>query len=93
MKNQMEKSVMLNEKLVNWRLIDQEIIFLHNKENTFYELNKTATYIWLNANGKKTIGDIIKGLPAKFIVDKQTAEKDAIEFIGQALKNKIFVFA
>ena len=93
MEDWMNKTIIINKEMANWRLIDQEIVFLHNKENTFYELNKTAAYIWLNVNSGKSIEDIIKGLSTKFSVDQKTAEKDAVKFIDQALKNKIFIFA
>jgi hypothetical protein len=92
MEDLMNKTVVVNKKLVNWKLIDQEVVFLHNKEKFFYELNETATYIWLSANGGKTVSDIVKGLISKFAVNKATAEKETIAFIKEAIKNKIFIF-
>ena len=93
MEDLLDKAIVINKKLVNWRLIDKEVVFLHDKEKVFYELNKTATYIWLNANGRKTVKDIVKGLISKFDITKEKAEKDAVEFINKGIKNKIFVFA
>jgi len=93
MKDILEKAIIVNKKLVNWKLIDKEVVFLHNKEKVFYELNRTATCIWLNADGEKSIGEIVKGLTSKFLINKEKAEKDTIEFITEAIKNKIFIFA
>ena len=93
MKDIMNKIIAVNKELVNWKVIEQEVIFLHNKEKVFYELNKTATYIWLNANGKRLVRGIIEGLASKFLVNKEKAENDALEFITEAIKNKIFIFA
>ncbi|KPK98821.1 MAG: hypothetical protein AMJ95_02450 [Omnitrophica WOR_2 bacterium SM23_72] len=89
--NLLDKRIVVNEQLVDWKLIDQEVVFLHNKEKVFYELNRTATYIWLKANGKKPIREIIKGLITKFLINKDKAKKDTIEFISGAIKNKIFL--
>jgi len=91
MKNLKDKRITLNKELVNWKLIDKEVVFLHDKEKVFYELNKTASYIWLNANGKKQVSGIIKGLTSKFLVNKEKAEKEALEFITEAIKHKIFI--
>jgi len=93
MEDLMDKAIAINKDLVNWRLIDQEVVFLHNKEKAFYELNKTATYIWLNANGKKSVSDIVEGLVRKFNTKKQKAQKDALDFITEAIKKKIFILA
>jgi len=88
-----DKAIIVNKKLIYWKLIDKEVVFLHNKERVFYELNKTATYIWLNADGKKTVREIIEGLTSKFAINKEAAEKDTIAFISDAIKNKIFIIA
>jgi len=93
MEELMNKRILVNQELVNWKLIDQEVVFLHSKEKVFYELNKTASYIWLAANGKNSVGEIMQGLSSKFPVEKEKAKKDAIEFITKALKNEIFLFA
>jgi hypothetical protein len=91
MKDLLGKTIVVNKEMASWRLIDKVVIFLHKKERVFYELNKTATFIWLKANEKNSIKQIIKGLISKFDITKKTAEKDIMEFVNEAIKKKVFL--
>jgi hypothetical protein len=89
----LDKIFKLNDEILTWRLIDQEVVFLNTKERAFYELNKTATYIWAHLNGKRTLNDIINGLAERFLFKKNIAEKDVVEFIKKGIKDRVFILA
>lgn len=88
----LEKYIIPNDKLISWREIDGEVVFLHLNEKAFYELNKTGNFIWKEAVGKQKIKEIIKAVQTKYgKVNKEILRKDALDFINNLLKKKTFL--
>lgn len=87
----LDKCVLPNENLVSWRIIDNQVMFLHKKEKSFCKLNETSSFIWKRADGRTLIKKIIDLVSSEYDVDRDTAEKDALEFIKDLLKKKIFI--
>jgi len=90
-KDILDKCVLPNSELISWRAIDGEVIFLHKKERVFYELNKTASFIWEKASSKTPIRKIINSLSANYDIDRDAAEKDTLEWMEDLLNRKIFI--
>ena len=87
----LNKRILPNENIVSWRVIDNQIIFFHKKERSFYELNKTGSFIWKKLNDKAQTKNIVDLISSNYDVDRDTAEKDTLEFIKDLLKKKIFI--
>ncbi len=88
----LKQYVLVNNKLVSWREIDGEMILLDKKKKTFYEMNKTANYIWKEAVKKQKIEDVVTTVQKKYKkTDKKTAEKDTLSFINDLVKEKYFL--
>lgn len=51
--------------------------------NSVYTLNETGAFIWEQIDGKKNTNSIIEELIAEFETDKETAEKDVMEFLEE----------
>lgn len=94
----MEKKEMLgkcltpNTKLISWREIDGEIVYLHKEKREFYELNGAGNLIWKQAVKKNNVAGIIKALKNKYNkIDEGILRKDAIDFINELIEEKIFL--
>ena len=88
----LDKHTILNDKLVSWKDIEGEIIFLHHKERQLYELTKTAGFIWREAVAKKKIGQIIEAMLRRYKKEKkEILKKDTLDFINDFVKRKIFL--
>ena len=88
----MGKCLVPNEKLISWREIDNEIVLLHKKEKAFYELNKTADFIWKRAIEKEKVKEIIEAMQKVYRkVNRDILKKDALDFIDDLFKKKIFI--
>lgn len=88
----LEKYVVPNDKLISWREIDNEIVFLHKEERVFYELNKTAAFIWKEVLKKKKVGEIIEAIQKRYTkVKREILRKDALNFVNNLLKKKLFL--
>ena len=87
----LKKYLIPNDGLISWREIDNEIVFLHKEEKAFYELNRTANFIWQEAVRKKSVKEIIKTMQKKYNnISGNTIMKDTFDFINNLLKKKYF---
>ena len=50
--------------------------------NSVYTLNETGAFIWEQIDGKKSVEDIIGLVTEEYDIDKETAARDVMEFIG-----------
>lgn len=90
-KDILDKCILPNDDLVSWRIIDEQVIFLHKKDRTFYELNKTASFIWEKAADKIPVETIIGFLSSNYDIDRKTAEKDTLEWVEDLLGKEILI--
>lgn len=49
---------------------------------SIYALNKVATFIWNNINGKNNTGDILKEILKNFEISEKEAEEDIKELLN-----------
>ena len=72
------------------RVFRGEAIVMNPADSTLFNLNETATAIWLAADGKSTLRDIVERdiLPA-FDVDPEDALRDAGEFARSLVEHSI----
>jgi hypothetical protein len=61
---------------IRGELVDMQQIFA---------LNPVAEYIWQELDGQKDLSEICEGVLANFEVDREQAETDLQEFVGELL--------
>jgi hypothetical protein len=54
--------------------------------DSVYTLNETGAFIWEHIDGKKNVSEIIAALTEEYDIDKDTATKDVIDFVGSMNK-------
>ena len=54
--------------------------------DSVYTLNETGAFIWEQIDGKKNVSEIIASLTEEYDIDKDTAAKDVIDFVGSMNK-------
>ena len=70
------------------RVFRGEVIVMNPADSTLFNLNETATAIWLAADGKTTLRQIVeREIVAAFDVDPEEALRDAGEF-AQSLADR-----
>lgn len=67
---------------IKGRLADMQRIFT---------LNPVADFIWKNCDGIKSIEDICDGILENFEIDREQADADIREFIGELLKEGLII--
>lgn len=73
------------------RIIDSEVVIL-TKDGYLHVLNKIASLIWENADGKTKVSEIIEKICQEYEVDQETAKQDAIGFIRDLkIKNLVTI--
>jgi hypothetical protein len=51
--------------------------------DAIYNLSGVASFIWDHIDGQATVRQIVQGVCAEFDIPPETAETDALEFIGE----------
>ncbi len=64
-----------------WQEMDGQVLVLMPKQNTVHELNSTASFIWKNIDGVRTIRDLAALLAEEFEVSNDVAIKDIGDFV------------
>jgi hypothetical protein len=74
------------------RVFRGEVIIMNPADSALFNLNETATAIWLAADGKTTLKQIVERdiLPA-FDVDPEEALRDAGEFVQSLAEQSILI--
>jgi Coenzyme PQQ synthesis protein D (PqqD) len=62
-------------------LLDGELVMLDRDREFVHQLNKTASFIWEQCDGRRTAAEIADQLAETFEVDGQTALKDVLEIL------------
>lgn len=75
------KSKLIRDPDAAWRDINGEMIIVSPVESMMHALNDVAALVWMNADGKTTVREIVQRVCNDFDVDTETAEKDVVEFV------------
>ncbi len=66
-----------------WRAIDGEVVIISPEQSVVHELNATASFIWLHANGERTPEEIAELLTAEYDVTPEEAVADTRTLVAQ----------
>jgi coenzyme PQQ biosynthesis protein PqqD len=83
----LDKKVTRDEN-VAWRIIGDEAVLLSAEDSSVHSLDAVGTRIWELCDGEKTVSEIIDQVVAEFEVERETAEKDVVEFIEELMKKE-----
>ena len=86
----MLESVLRKGKRTASRAVDGEAVVFLPSEGKVRILNKVATAVWELVDGERTVGGIVEEICRKYEVEREEAERDALEFFN-ALKEKELV--
>jgi hypothetical protein len=68
-------------------------VVVNLKESVFHTLNPVATFIWEQADGRIKTRQIIERICEEFEVDRDMAEKDCLEFLGELVGKSLVVLS
>ncbi len=72
------------------RVFEGEVIIMNPADSTLFNLNETATAIWLAADGQTTLRSIVeRDIVPIFAVDSEDALRDAEEFARSLAEHSI----
>jgi cytidylate kinase len=72
------------------RVFEGEVIIMNPADSTLFNLNETATAIWLAADGQTTLRRIVeRDIVPIFEVDSENALRDAGEFARSLAEHSI----
>lgn len=83
----LDKKVTRDEN-VAWRIIGDEAVLLSAEDSSVHSLDAVGTRIWELCDGEKTVSEIIDQVVEEFEVDRDTAEKDVVEFIEELMQKE-----
>jgi len=83
----LDKKVTRDEN-VAWRIIGDEGVLLSAEDSSVHSLDAVGTRIWELCDGEKTVSEIIDQVVSEFEVDRETAEKDVVEFIEELMQKE-----
>lgn len=82
----MTKTVYQHTDHVDWMVgADKTITLKDTEADWFFKLNPVATLIWDLLDGTSTEGEIVNSVLENFAIDEETARRDVIDFIEQAV--------
>ena len=88
----LDEYVNKNNEKTAYRIIDGEAVVVNLKDSTFHTWSPVATFIWEKSNGLIKTKQLIEKMCQEFEVDKDTAEKDCLEFLGELIsKGLVFL--
>jgi hypothetical protein len=74
------------------RVFHGEVIIMNPADSALFNLNETATAIWLAADGKTTLKQIVeRDIVPAFEVDPEDALRDAGEFVQSLAAQSILI--
>lgn len=83
----LDKKVNRDEN-VAWRIIGDEAVLLSAEDSSVHSLDAVGTRIWELCDGEKTVSEIVDQVVSEFEVDRETAEKDVVEFIEELMQKE-----
>jgi hypothetical protein len=81
--------VVSRNKDVAWRIIENEAILISAEDSMLHSLDEVGTRIWELSDGSNTVEQIIDTIFDEYEVDRETAEKDVIEFVTNLASEKL----
>lgn len=70
----------LRKQPLPWREIDGRAVLVNPRANEVHELNPVGTFLWLHADGTRSIRELGAALSEAFEVEPEQAVADASEF-------------
>ncbi|MFY9532325.1 MAG: PqqD family protein [Candidatus Acidiferrales bacterium] len=65
-----------------WREIDGEVVIISPEDSLVHELNATASFLWKQLNGRRSVKELAGMLAREFEVDLETARADISELMS-----------
>jgi coenzyme PQQ biosynthesis protein PqqD len=69
--------------LLAWREIQDQVVIISPTDSVLHQLNTTASFIWQQMNGTRTLAEIAALLADRYAVPVTQAEADAAELLAQ----------
>ena len=85
-----KENLILNNRFVS-NFVDGRIIILNTEIGDYYNLNETASTIWLFLEKEKEIGEVIDLIAKRFNICSEKGQNDVYSFIGRLKKLKILM--
>jgi hypothetical protein len=76
-----------------WRQIEGEIVIISPEDSQVHELNETAAFVWMHADGTSSVEEIADALTTEFEVAREAARADISELVGQLAGKRLFLSA
>jgi hypothetical protein len=90
----MNETYVARGKAIASRILGSETAIMSAVDSTLFILNEVATEIWLAADGKTTLSDIVKcRICEEFEVNPDVAYSDAEEFVDALARHGILLTA
>ena len=89
----LDKYVAKNNEKTAHRIIDGEAVVVNLTDSTFHTLNPVATFIWQQADGQTSVKEIAQKVCQEFEADRDTAEKDSLEFISELVNKGMLILS
>jgi|SRR5579862_3825098 Coenzyme PQQ synthesis protein D (PqqD) len=88
----MAETYIAQSKAIAARMLGGEMMVMSATDSTFFTLNEVATAIWLAADGRTSLTQIVKDkICQEFEIDEETASRDADQFVNDLSKHGILV--
>lgn len=79
----------LHNPMLAWREIEGEVVIISPEESMLHELNQTASFIWKQLDGKRTMEEIARLLAQEFEVPVEQALADTEELVAQLQEKQL----
>jgi hypothetical protein len=71
------------------RVIDGSAVVVTPQDVRLHTMNEVGTFIWLRADGRRTVRDVVADVLDFFDVSAEKAERDALEFVSTCIERGI----
>jgi hypothetical protein len=75
-----------------WRDLTGQVFLILPQANEVHELNETGTFLWVRADGRRTVAELAEDLAQEFDVEPGAAQTDAAQFFAE-LEHKHLVLS
>jgi hypothetical protein len=76
------------------RVFEGEAVLMNPADSALFNLNETATLIWLAADGRTALSDIVdRDICPHFAIDRETALQDAEEVVRSLAECSVLFLA
>lgn len=76
-----------------WRQIEGEIVIISPEDSQVHELNETAAFVWMHADGARSVEEIADAMTEEFEVVREAARADISELVGQLTEKRLLLAA